>query len=139
MCKVYAPIIAVIADQYGNSGVDKLPYNEHQFSISSSKHIKKRIENSLHSLFCQPLVASFILSFTDTLLSPNFNLYIRITQYHTQAMLCICNENIYHSNVEHLPEQIQYQRIGHNVMKTYMLATIRTWMSLASANWEILF
>ena len=47
----YAPVIAAIANQYGNSGVDKLPYNEHQFSMLSSTHIKEPTENSLCGFF----------------------------------------------------------------------------------------
>ena len=98
-------MIAVVANQYSDSGVDKLPYNEHQFAMPSSQHTKKLVENSLCNLFYHPLVAGFILPFFNTILSPNFNLYFVPQQYRVPARANItptdgvqCDENPHAGN-----------------------------------------
>ena len=73
-------MIAAVANQDGSSGVDELPYDKHQLSITWSEYTKNVIEETLFSFLHNTFITSCILPFFNTLLTPNFNLY----------MLCVC-------------------------------------------------
>ena len=45
----------------------------------------------------------------------------------------------YHYKIEELPKYIQQHRVEYNVAEIHMLAAIRSWLNLVSADWKVLF
>lgn len=73
-------VVAKVAQEDGEGGVDELPHHEHGFAVLGTKHAEDVVEETFLCSLHNPLVAGGILSFLNPILSPHLHLKVQEVQ-----------------------------------------------------------